>query len=323
MAMGKEYTMKYLSLLLILGLAAGCDAWTNQPYTQGCAPTPNSSVLTSVDDPVGSVIDLDENSPTFGQCIGRASGGGTGTGGTGTGGTGGAGGGGDIFPPLDGETNLATCGSTADPANDNCDYGCTALGNTFGFVAVLSVAPDESLAGGSSTATEFTGFFVVSEAFIEGAEGVLGVDLLEARVPAGATLPLTALEGATGPDLTLTLEEVTIDLTEDPDNNGTKGPFFLPFVPAADTYTYGDSGSEACFNLAAVINFVFEVTSPFTLPASFACEPCDQELINQDNVSCADDSACLAPSTCDTAVGECTSVIAADVEAGQVCFTIP
>ena len=73
MAMGKEYTMKCLSLLMILGLAAGCDAWTNQPYTQGCAPTPNSSVLTSVDDPVGSVIDLDENSPTFGQCIGRAS----------------------------------------------------------------------------------------------------------------------------------------------------------------------------------------------------------------------------------------------------------
>ena len=320
--MGKEYTMKYLSLLLILGLAAGCDAWSDQPYTQGCAPTPNSSVLTSVDDPVGSVIDLDENSPTFGQCIGRDTGGGTG-GTDGTGGTGGAGGGVDIFPPLDGETNLGTCGSMADPANDNCDYGCTALGNTFGFVAVLSVAPDESLGGGSSTATEFTGFFVVSEAFIEGAEGVLGVDLLEARVPAGATLPLTALEGATGPDLTLTLEEVTVDLTQDPDNNGTKGPFFLPFVPAGDTYTYGDSGSEACFNLTAGIGFVFEVTSPFTLPASFVCEPSDQELINQDNVSCADDSACLAPSTCDTAVGECTAVIVPDVEAGQVCFTIP
>ena len=319
--MGKEYTMKHLSLLLLLGLAAGCDAWSDQPYTQGCATTPNSSVLTTVDDPPGSVIDLNENSPTFGQCIGRASGGGGG--GTGGGGGGTGGGGGDIFPPLDGETNLGTCGSEADPANENCDYGCTALGNTFGFIAVLSVAPDESLGGGSSTPTDFDGFFVVSEAFVQGASDVLGVQLLEARIPPGATLPLGPLQGATGPSLTLTLEEVTVDLTQDPDGNGVPGPFFLPFIPDGDTYTYGDSGSEACFNLTDGISFVFEVTSPFTLPASFECEPCDQELINQDSVSCADDSACLAPSTCDTAVGECTAVIVPDVEGGQVCFPIP
>jgi len=318
--MNKEYTMKLLSLLLLLGLAAGCDAWNDQPYTQGCAPTPNSSVLTAIDDPPGTLIDLDENSPTFGQCIGRQTGGGTG----GSGGSNGTGGtGGSIFPPLPGVTNEGTCGSMADPANDNCDYGCVALGNTFGFVAVLSVSPDDSLGAGSSTPTDFEGFFVVSEAFIQGAEGVLGVQLLEARVPPGATLPVTPLSGVTGPDLTLTLEEVTIDLTEDPDGNGTKGPFFLPFIMDGATYTYGNSGEEACFNLADGINFVFEVTSPFELPATFMCQPADQELINQDNVSCADDSDCLSPSTCDTAVGECTAVIEADAEAGQVCFMIP
>lgn len=318
--MGKEYTMTRLSLLLILVPAAGCAAWNDQPYTQGCNPTPNSSVLGTSDNPMDSVIDLNEDSPTFGQCIGRTTGGGSG-GSDGAGGMGGMGG--SIFPPIDGETNLGICGSEADPANDNCDYGCVALGNTFGFVAVLGVAPDESLSGGSSTPTDFDGFFVVSEAFIQGAADALGFDLTEARVREGAVLPLTALEGATGPDLTLTLEPVTVDLTEDPDNNGVPGPFALPFVMAGETYNYGASGSQACFNLTDGIDFTFDVTMPFPLPALFQCQPCDQEVINQDNVSCTDNSGCLAPSTCDTAAGECTSQIVAEPTAGQVCFTIP
>jgi hypothetical protein len=112
-------------------------------------------------------------------------------------------------------------------------------------------------------------------------------------------------------------------LTEDPDNNGVAGPFFLPFVIDGETYTYGDSGTEACFNFTDGIDFIFEVTMPFPLPANFMCQPADQELINQDSISCADDSACEAPSTCDTAVGECTSEIVPVPTAGQVCFTIP
>lgn len=312
--MKKEYTMKFLSLLLLLGLAAGCDAWTDQPYTQGCSPTPNSSVLTTGVDSV----DLNEDSPTFGQCIGRAVPGGS----TGTGGSDGECEPPPDFPPLDGETNFGTCGSDADICNDNCDYGCMALTNTFGFVAVLSVAPGESLGGGSSTETQFDGYFVVSEAFIAGAEGVLNLELQEARVLPGATIPVTPLEGATGPDVTLTMEEVTIDLTEDPDGNGVKGPFFLPFVPDGDTYMYGESGSEACFNLTDGIDFTFQVTLPTRIDARFLCQPCDQELINQDSVSCTDDDACLSPSICDTDA-ECTSVIEPDAEGGQVCFTIP
>jgi hypothetical protein len=197
------------------------------------------------------------------------------------------------------------------------------LGNTFGFVGALSVEPDDSLAGGSDTPTEFTGFLVVSEAFIAGANDFLNIELQEAVIPPGAVLPLTALSGATGPDLELTLEEVTVDLTADPDGNGQPGPFFLPFVPDTATYTYGDSGTEACFNLAPIINFVFEVTAPLGLPAEFVCEPCDQELINQDSVSCMDDSACLAPSTCDLADRECLSTVMPDAEAGQVCIMIP
>jgi hypothetical protein len=53
------------------------------------------------------------------------------------------------------------------------------------------------------------------------------------------------------------------------------------------------------------------------------CEPADQELINQDNVTCSDDSACLAPSTCDPAAGECGAVIVSDPPAGEVCIAIP
>jgi len=311
--------MTRLSLLLILVPAAGCAAWNDQPYTQGCNPTPNSSVLGTSDNPMDSVIDLNEDSPTYGQCIGRAIPGGS----TGTGGTGGECEPPPDFPPIEGESSFGTCGSDADICNDNCDYGCVALGNTFGFVAVLGVAPDESISGGSSTPTDFDGFFVVSEAFIQGAADALGFDLTEARVLEGAVLPLTALEGATGPDLTLTLEPVTVDLTEDPDGNGVPGPFALPFVMAGETYTYGASGSQACFNLTDGINFTFEVTMPFSLPAIFQCQPCDQEVINQDNVSCMDDSGCLAPSICDTAAGECESRIVPEPTAGQVCFTIP
>lgn len=318
--MKKEITMTRLSLFLILGLAAGCDAWTDQPFTQGCAPTPNSSVLTTTDDPLGSVIDLNDGSPTFGQCIGRAVPGGS----TGTGGTGGN----ECpppadFPPLDGESNLGTCGSEADPCNENCDYGCTALGNTFGFIAVFSVAPDESISGGSSTETDFDGYFVVSEAFIQGASDVLNLPLNAARVLPGAVVPITALEGATGPDLELTLEEVEVDLTEDPDGNGVPGPFFLPFIAGSETYTYGNSGEQACFNLTQGTSFGFEITDPVTLPAVFMCEPADQELINQDNVMCSDDDGCLSPSTCDTIAGECSSAIVSDAEAGEVCITIP
>ena len=321
--------MTRLSLLLMLGLAAGCDAWTDQPFTQGCTranpldeDNVNSSVLTSEDIPLGSVIDLNPASPTYGMCVGRAVPGGS-TGG-GTGGTGG----GECpppaeVPPLEGESNFETCGSEADPCNLNCDYGCTALGNTFGFIAVFSAAPDASFSGGSSSETDFAGYFVVSEAFIQGATETLGQQLNAARVLPGSAIPITALEGATGPDLTLTLEEVEVDLTEDPDGNGAPGPFFLPFIAGSETYTYGSSGEQACFNLTQGVTFGFEITDPFVLPAVFMCEPTNQELINQDNVMCSDDDACLSPSTCDTIAGDCLSTIMSEPEAGEVCITIP
>ncbi|MDH3845399.1 MAG: hypothetical protein OES69_15750, partial [Myxococcales bacterium] len=64
------------------------------------------------------------------------------------------------------------------------------------------------------------------------------------------------------------------------------------------------SGSTACFNLTAGINFVITVTEldggPTFIPAAFNCEPADQ-----------------------IAVNATPAVIVPDPIAGQVCFTVP
>ncbi|MDH3622604.1 MAG: hypothetical protein OES69_09855 [Myxococcales bacterium] len=202
-------------------------------------------------------------------------------------------------------TNALTCDDGIAPAPDNCDYGCTALANTFGFAAILNVDPDDATTGGSASAVAFDGEFVISEAFIAGAEDALMADLNTANVNPGATLPVSALSGTTaGGPTTVTLPAITLDLDLDPDGNTVPGPFPLPFVPIVDTYTFGASGSTACFNLTTGINFVLTVTElnggPTFIPAAFNCQPANQVAINAD-----------------------PAVITPEPTAGQVCFTIP
>ncbi|MDH3622608.1 MAG: hypothetical protein OEQ49_01950 [Myxococcales bacterium] len=203
-------------------------------------------------------------------------------------------------------TNSLTCDDGIQPPPVDCDYGCTALGNSFGFAAVLNVDPDDGTVGGGAFNVDFDGFFVVSEAFIAGAEAALMADLNTASVNAGAVLPVAAIDGTTtGGPTNLTLPGGTIlDLDLDTDGNTVPGPFPLPFVPGSGVYTYGASGSTACFNLTAGINFVITVTEldggPTFIPAAFNCEPADQ-----------------------IAVNATPAVIVPDPIAGQVCFTVP
>jgi hypothetical protein len=170
----------------------------------------------------------------------------------------------------------------------------------------------------------------VSEAFIAGAEDTLGQDLQTAVVgPTPNSLPVHALSGATGADTIVTLPAgFVLDLNADPDGNTIPGPFPLPFVPTTGSYTFGDSGTMACFNFTNAIEFNLTVTElaggiPVEISADFACEPADQNLINQSNVDCTSDADCLSPSTCDLFEGECTAVSEPEPAAGQVCFSIP
>jgi len=173
-----------------------------------------------------------------------------------------------------------------------------AFGNTFGFAAILDVIADA--VGGAASNVEFDGFFVVSEAFIAGAKDVVG-ELNTAEVLPGATLPVTALSGATGPDVIVTLPGgLELDLNADPDGNGIPGPFPLPFVPNSGTYTFAASGTEACFNLSKEIGFGLKITDPPGLDVIFACQPANQVDINLED-----------------------PVITPEPTAGQVCLTIP
>ena len=290
--------MKLTNLFWVLALAGSVAACNSGPPIQGC--------------------DID---PATGVCETQ----GGGTGGSNGGGSGGGGGELCVVPPnLTGFNNACTCDSAGD-VDINCDYGCVALAVTFGFAAVLDVIPDAGFVGGGESNVGFDGFFVVSEAFIAGAEDTVG-PLSTAVVLPGATLPVTALSGATGPDVIVTLPEIELDLTSDPNNNGIKGPFPLPFVPNNGTYTFAASGTEACFNLSTGIKFVLNITDPPLFPVSFVCQPANQELINQSNVECPNgDADCIAPSTCDAMESPpvCTAVIEPEATSGQVCFTIP
>jgi hypothetical protein len=226
----------------------------------------------------------------------------TGGGGGGTNGGGGGGGSGpSVCDPGTAEfTNACTC-SSAGEVDINCDYGCVALANTFGFAAVLEVMPDDGFVGGGASNVNFDGFFVVSEAFIAGAEEAVMLELFEAVVLPGSRLPVTALSGATGTDTIVTLPDgFVLDLTLDPDSNGIKGPFPLPFVPTSGNYTFAASGTEACFNLSTNIQFELNITDPPLFPVTFACQPANQEDINAD-----------------------PAVITPEPTSGQVCFAIP
>ena len=297
--------MKLFNLIWVLGLACvvgACARWIDQPPVQGC----------TVD-------------PATGDC--QTTGG---AGGTGGGGAGGGGGEPGCVPGTAAFTNACTCSSLGEE-NIDCDYGCIAFGVTFGLAARLEVIPDAAFAGGGTFDVGFEGSFIVSETFIAGAEDTLGQDLTTAVV--GRTpnsLPVQALSGATGAETIVTLPEgLELDLNEDPDGNTIPGPFPLPFVSATGSYTFEDSGM-ACFNFTNAIAFNLTVTEfgggiPTDLPVDFACEPANQELINQTNVDCPNgDSDCLAPSVCDNdpVAPACEGVIEPEATAGQVCFPI-
>jgi len=206
-------------------------------------------------------------------------GGDAGTGGTGgTGGSGGsAGTGGGITPGAcdDLHTNRG--------ANDgeDFDYGCLALDNTFGFEFVLNVCAD-TIAADSAFEATFSGFGVVSGAFIAGAEDFLMLDLNTAEVAPGASIPVTATGGAAGDDVVLTMETVTLDLDEDTDGDTEPGPYEIPILPGTGTYTAVESGGESCFNYANPMTFTVNITEPFFLPAGFTCQPANQDDINAD-----------------------------------------
>jgi hypothetical protein len=232
-------------------------------------------------------------------------------------------------------TNENTCinnieETCTDPLTCNCDYGCTALGNVFGFEAILIVDPDDTAVGGAAVDIVFDGEFTISEAFIEGAEIALGADLNSARIGANPnSLPVTALSGATGADTVITLPAgLELDLDLDPDGNTIAGPFPLPFTRTTGSYTLGASGETACFNFTDAVVFNLTVTElnngPTFIPANFACEPVEQEGINLTNIDCTTDADCEAfDTTCNTTQASCNAIFTPQADAGQVCFTIP
>ena len=197
-------------------------------------------------------------------------------------------------------SNALTCDDGIEPPPVNCDYGCVALGNTFGFEAILSLDPDDTAVGGAPTNIVFDGEFVVSEAFILGAEIALGADLNTANVGASPnSLPVTALSGATGADTVITLPTgLVLDLDLDPDGNTIAGPFPLPFVTTTGTYTLAASGSDNCFNFTNAVAFNLTVTEldggPTFIPANFACQPVEQVGINLTSIDCTVDADCAA-----------------------------
>jgi len=262
--------MKLSNLIWVLALAGAAMACNSGPPIQGC--------------------DID---PATGVCEGS---------GSGTGGSTGAGGSsGETCNPGTAEfTNACTC-SSAGEVDINCDYGCVALGNTFGFAAILDVIPDVGFVGGGESNVDFEGFFSLSEAFIAGAGEAVGATLITAVVVEGATIPVTALSGATGPDVVVTLPGGhELDLTADPNNNGEPGPTPLPFEPASGTFTFEASGTDACFNLSAGIKFTLDITDPPLFAVPFQCVPANQEDINAEE-----------------------PVITPEATSGQVCFAIP
>jgi len=280
--------MKLFNVIWVLGLACAvgaCAKWTDQPPVQGC--TVNQAT---------------------GQCDTGPGPGGAG----GAGGTGGTGGGvAEGCNPGTAEfTNACACCDgeaegdptcTDDASLVDCDYGCDALGNTFGFAIIMNAAPAAE-SGGNFDVT-FDGRAVISEAFIAGAEDALSADLNRASINEGGTLTVTALSGATGANLDLTLEAISLDLDADSDGNTIPGPFAVPVPPETATFA-GSMGDEACFNYTTPMMFTMTVNeldgAPTFIPANFVCQPVNQLDINADPV-----------------------VVTPEATSGQVCLTIP
>jgi hypothetical protein len=232
-----------------------------------------------------------------------------------------------VFGPF---TNALTCDDGVEPPPVNCDYGCVALGNTFGFEAILNVDPPESAVGGAEAALVFDGEFIVSEAFIAGAEIALGADLNTAQVGANPnSLPVANLTDSTQAETVITLPTgLVLDLDLDPDGNTIAGPFPLPFVPTTGTYTLEPSGDPNCFNFTNAVGFNLTVTEldggPTFIPANFACQPVEQIGINLTNIDCTSDADCAAfGTTCNVPQLSCTAIITPQADAGQVCFNSP
>jgi len=282
--------MKLLNLIWVLALAGAVAACNSGPPIQGC----------TVD-------------PDLGDCVGSGPDPGPG----GSGGAGGtAGSGGAVAQGCDPGTaeftNACACCDgdvEVDPTCENddslvdCDYGCEALGNTFGFAVVLNADP---AAGSGSFEVTFDGTAIISGAFIVGAEEALMADLNTADVNPSddASLPVAALSGATGAVITLGMEVVIgLDLDADTDGDTEPGPYAIGVTPGTGTYT-GTMGDEACFNYAATMTFQMVVTEldmgPTFIPANFVCQPANQIAINAD-----------------------PAVLNPEPTAGQVCLTIP
>jgi hypothetical protein len=194
----------------------------------------------------------------------------------------------------------------------------------------LTVDPEDTAVGGAAANIVFDGEFIVSEAFITGAEIALGADLNTAEIGASPnSLPVTALSGATGADAVVTLPVgLVLDLDFDPDGNTIAGPFPLPFVPTPGTYTLAASGNANCFNFTNAVAFNMTVTeldgAPTFIPANFACQPVEQEGINLTNIDCAVDADCAAfGTTCNVPQLSCTAIVTPQADAGQVCFDSP
>ena len=290
--------MKLSNLIWVLALAGAAMACNSGPPISGCEEKDQISPsgmcceygFDADDGECCTHHGIDEDS---GECVDPLD---VGSGGGG----GGSGGSGPACDPGTAEfTNACTC-SSAGEVDINCDYGCVALANTFGFAAILDVIPDAGFVGGGESNVGFEGFFSLSEAFIEGAGEAVGATLSAAVVVAGATIPVTALSGATGPDVVVTLPGgFELDLTLDPNNNGVAGPIPLPFEPVSGTFTFAASG-DACFNLSTGISFTLDITNPPLFPVPFSCQPANQEDINAEE-----------------------PFITAEATAGQVCFAIP
>ena len=193
----------------------------------------------------------------------------------------------------------------------------------------MNVDPDDAAVGGGTVDIEFDGEFIVSEAFILGAEVALGADLNTANVGASPnSLPVTALSGATGADTVVTVPTgLVLDLDLDPDGNTIAGPFPLPFVPTTGSYTLAATGSDNCFNFTNAVAFNLTVTeldsAPTFIPANFACQPVEQEGINLTNIDCAVNGDCPPGVMCNVPQLSCTAIVTPQADAGQVCFTSP
>jgi len=214
------------------------------------------------------------------------------------GGTGGTAGGGGSAGALGTFTNAGTCASGGE-VGMNCLYGCYALGAENAFEMILNVDPTKVAANSAFDVTFSGEARLPSGIWISGkGEPPTWFGFDKAEIDAGATIPVTALSGATGEDVVLTMEEIVWDSDADP------VPIVVPILSGSGSFDAGASGTDACFNFANSMQFRMVITeldgSPTLIPVNFECQPANQEDLNADPI-----------------------VSTPEADAGQVCFTIP